>query len=307
MKKIRTTIKYDGAALANKSMDVADLMPSLLALSDLIKIANHQFNGEKSAVKVLVNANLEQHCFELFVEGVQSFYEKTLSLIGTEQAATVKNLFDWTGITKGVAIGLYGLIRFLNKKKIESATMKPDDGAGNGACVVIKIEGDNNVVTVPAPVYQLYQNRAARACAIKVLSPLEKDGYDSVEFYNKKEVYEKFTDDDFPTMDDLPEVNPQNVLVSNIRTTVRIRKAVFEGKAKWTVVYKRAIEASIDDEAWLIGYQNGTTHAPPLSSLDIDLEETAILNDDGIQIDDASYRIVKVHGVKLPLEQNKLF
>ena len=43
MSDIKTIIKYTGAAVDGKSMDVSDLAPSLIALSDLDTRKNHVF------------------------------------------------------------------------------------------------------------------------------------------------------------------------------------------------------------------------------------------------------------------------
>ena len=54
---VRTTIRYDGPALANHEMDVQDLAPALLALADVVQFANQRFNGAAANIKVLVNAD----------------------------------------------------------------------------------------------------------------------------------------------------------------------------------------------------------------------------------------------------------
>jgi hypothetical protein len=81
---------------------------------------------------------------------------------------------------------------------------------------------------------------------------------------------------------------------------------VYEGTSKWTLVYKRAIEASIDDLDWLNTFQSGAVNAPPGSSLDVDLEESYIMNENSEIIGEATYRVVKVHDVLLPPEQKTL-
>lgn len=43
---VKTTIRYDGPALSEHDMDVQDLAPALLALADIIQIANRKFNGD---------------------------------------------------------------------------------------------------------------------------------------------------------------------------------------------------------------------------------------------------------------------
>ncbi|WP_143104405.1 hypothetical protein [Nitrosospira multiformis] len=48
-------------------MDIVDLAPSLLALSSLVQESNRLLNGETTKIKVTVNADLKQNCFELLV------------------------------------------------------------------------------------------------------------------------------------------------------------------------------------------------------------------------------------------------
>ena len=62
-KHVRTTIRYDGSALSGHEIDVQDLAPALLALADIIQIANRKFNGDRADVKVTVSADVEQQCF----------------------------------------------------------------------------------------------------------------------------------------------------------------------------------------------------------------------------------------------------
>lgn len=73
-KHVRTTIRYDGPALADHEMDVQDLAPALLVLADLIQIANQKFNGKNANMKVLVNADVEQKCFMIDISLVQTFF-----------------------------------------------------------------------------------------------------------------------------------------------------------------------------------------------------------------------------------------
>ena len=65
MSKISSIVRYDGPALAEHSMDVADLALALIGLSEIVKIYNKKFNGDRSAVKVLVKVDTEQKCFSI--------------------------------------------------------------------------------------------------------------------------------------------------------------------------------------------------------------------------------------------------
>ncbi len=308
MKRVHTTIKYDGSALAEKSMDVAHLAPALLALSDLVKEANRYANGDRAAARIYVNADIEQKCFELDVSVALTIWEQAKLLLADENVRTAKEILEWIGIVGGPALGLFGLIKWLRGKKVVSVVvLRVKDGDN---LVEITVEGDETPKQVAQAVYELYANVSTRQKAVAVLAPLREDGYDSLEFYEKDGVFVHFDEEDVPATDwsDLPEVIPQNVHISTIRTGVKIRRAVYEGRAKWTVMYQRAREASFDGVAlsWLDAFQRGEVRAPPGSYLDVDLEENYVTNDLGEIVGEATYKIVRVHGVQKRHEQPRL-
>ena len=287
-------------------MDVSHLAPALLSLSYVVKAANSLANGDKAAVKVLVNANFEQKCFELDVEFVLTAWERAKLLIADKDLATAKQIAEWVGIIARDGAGLYGLLQLIKKlrgKTVESATEVKieDDSLG----VEIRVVGESGSVLAAKTAYDLYANVATRQKAVEVLAPLRNEGYELLQFYGKDRVFVEFTKEDVPEEDgaDLPQVTPQNLNVSNIRAKVRIRKAAYEGTSKWTLVYKSAVEASIEDTKWLERFQSGQEFAPPGSYLDVDLNEVYITNENGEIVGEPSYRVVKVHGVVLPPEQ----
>jgi len=126
-----------------------------------------------------------------------------------------------------------------------------------------------------------------------------------LEFYNGQEVFEKFTPNDVPSLhdDELPDIRPSNEQISIIKTSVRIRKPAYEGKSKWTLVYLRAIEASIEDDDWLEKFQSNIVSAPPNSSLMVDLEQKVIVNERGEALEEPTYKVLKVHEVLPPPQQ----
>ena len=114
MKNIKTTIKFDGSALKDRAMDVGHLAPSLLALSDLVKATNFQINGERAKIRILVNADLEQKCFELNLEIVQTIWEQAKTLLADEDIKSAKELLGWIGISSIPAVG-YSLYRLIEE------------------------------------------------------------------------------------------------------------------------------------------------------------------------------------------------
>ena len=287
-------------------MDVSHLAPALLSLSEVVKAANLLANGEKAAVKILINADLEQKCFEINVELALTIWEQAKGLIDDENLSTAKEIAEWIGIT-GSSVGLFQLIKWLKGKKIVSVVdVKLENGR---EAVHIHVEGQADPVAISKVAYDLYSDMNIRSKAVEVLAPLREDGYDSVQFYKGDDVFVEFKKDDVPETDgsDLPEVTPQNRHTSTIRTTVPIRKAAYEGTSRWTLFYQRAIEASIEDTEWLNSFQAGQESAPPGSSLDVEMEEVYITNENGEMIRDPSYRVVKVHKVVLSPKQMAFF
>ena len=306
MDKVHTIIKFDGPALDGKAMDVAHLAPALLALSDLVKETNRYANGERAGVRVLVNADLEQKCFELNVELALTIWEQAKLLIADDRVQTAKEIAECIGIVGGSSYGLFRFIKWVRGRNIESVTvLKVLDGQN---MVEIRVEGETEPVKITQSVYELYANLATRQKAIDVLAPLREEGYDSLEFYEEDNIFVDFQEDDLPLSDgsDLPEVIPQNINTSTIRTGVRIRKPAYEGNSSWTVMYKKAINAAFDHAEWLKDFQDGKIQAPPGSSIDVDLEEQYITNENGEMIGDPTYRIKHVYGVELPMKQRQL-
>lgn len=306
MSAVHTIIKFDGPALAGRSMDVAHLAPALLALSDLVKDANRYANGDRAGARVLVNADLDQKCFELNVELLLTIWERAKLLVADENVRSAKDIAEWLGLVAGPPIGLFLLIKKLKGKKVQSVVvLRAKDGPHE---VEITIEGDDQPIKLNQAVYELYANVETRKKALAVLEPLREDGYDTLEFYEKDGVFVHFDKDDVPERDgaDLPEVIPQNVHTSTIRTGVKIRRAVYEGRSRWTVMYKKAVEVSFDDVSWLDMFQRGEVSAPPGSYLDADLEETYVTNELGELIGEPSYKVKKVHAVNLAPEQSRL-
>ena len=72
---IETVIRYDGPALTEHEIDVQELAPALLALADMIQLANRKFNGDATSMRVTVKADIEQRCFQLHIHIFQSLLQ----------------------------------------------------------------------------------------------------------------------------------------------------------------------------------------------------------------------------------------
>ena len=308
MPDVKTVIRYDGPNVDNKAMDIADLAPSLLSLSELIKDVNRKTNGKRAGIKVCVNADLEQNCFELVVHVTQSLFDTMTVLISDHKVVQAKEILEWIGIiSAGVSVSfvtLYKLIKFLKGKQVESVTkIKNKESKFEIEIKAKDTEGNITEIRVSEHIYELYSSYETRKKAIEVITPLKKDGYTQMQFYNGKKIHEKFEKEDVPNIEDCPEVVPSNITRSDIKTVVRIRKPAYEGKSRWTLVYERGIEASIEDEEWLEKFQSNDISAPPNSSLKVDMIKEVVVNEHGEALDEPIYKVTKVHEVILPPDQ----
>jgi hypothetical protein len=306
---VRTTIRYDGPALARHEMDVQDLAPALLALADIIQIANKKFNGNETNIKVLVNADVEQRCFMIDISLVQSFLDKAKDFLGTDHVKTAYDIAQWVGILGGGATGLFQLLKFLRASKKSDAPLNiQNDGSGN-----ITVTGNGNTIIVPQQVYQLAQEPRAIEKAKAVLRPLENDGYETLAFLDgDKEIFEVNAAEaegigDLPSkpLSDLPSES-----VSQIRGQVRIKSAQYEGSAQWAFLWNgRAINAEMVEKAaeWVAQFQENKVSAPPNSTLDVSMSETAQLDSQGLIVGKPSYQVLEVHSVQPPPRQTGLF
>lgn len=194
MSEATVTVRYDGPILANHQMDIADLAPALLGLSELCKIANRKFNGEKTSVKVLIGTDKEHQCFQFDLQVVQTFWESTKSVLSNNDVSSAKDMLDWIGLigggTTGAAVGLFKFLKWLKNRKITSTALEEIDGKNVVRITVIgnnNVIGDNNNVTyIHQQTMALLQDDKVLTNARKVVSPLLREGYDTVEFENTK-------------------------------------------------------------------------------------------------------------------------
>ena len=308
-KHVRTTIRYDGPALSGHEMDVQDLAPALLALADVIQIANQKFNGSQANIQVLVNADVEQRCFMIDISLVQSFMEQAKTLLGTDDIKTAKEIAEWVGILSGPSVGLFGLLKFLRNSK-DAPTPLQIENKGDGNVTII---GNGNTIVVPHQVFLLAQEPKAVEKAKGVLRPLEKDGYESLAFLEgEKGIFEvsKAEASGIGELPNKPLADLPSESASAIRGQVRIKSAQYEGSAQWGFLWNgRAINAEMVDRAaeWVADFQANKVDAPPNSILDVSMIETARLDAQGLIVGKASYRVQEVHSVTPPPSQIGLF
>ena len=175
----RFSVVFDGLAVKNGEIDVADFAPAVLALGELIKEANQTLNGDRAIATVKLKAS-KQGSFEAmlmldfsWVEAAKDFFSDG------ESVASANGLLEL--LIKGGAIGSvtsYSLFKVIQTLK----GRKPEKAKEEGGAVTIEQNGvqfvtDRRVIT-------LYESIAIREKIEDVTKALERPGIDSVSFEN---------------------------------------------------------------------------------------------------------------------------
>jgi hypothetical protein len=310
---VRTTIRYDGPELARHEMDVQDLAPALLALADIIQIANRKFNGDQADMRVLVNADVEQKCFMIDLSLVQSLLDQAKTFFGQDEVRTAKEIAEWVGIIGGgsgvAAGGLFTLLKLLRQRADSGTTFKVEQDTGSTTVTVI---GNGNTVVVPVQTYQLAQEKSVVERVKDVVRPLQKPGYESLAFIQKDQQVFEIDDKEAAELIASPpgDIGPlPTESIATIRGTVRIKSAQYEGAARWAFMWNgRAIDADMTERAaeWVKDFQENRISAPPNSVLEVTMTETVKLDDRGEAMGKRHYAVQDVHSVSPPPQQGRL-
>lgn len=307
-KHVRTRIRYDGPALVGHEMDVQDLAPALLAMAEIVQIANRKFNGDAVAIRVMVDADVEQQCFQLDLSLVQSVLDQAATLLGHKDVATAKEIAEWIGIIGAPSLGLFALLKRIYGKGDTPPAVTFTTGDQTGT-TIINIAGDVHGLVVPTETAKLLVDEDVRKNVRGVLKPLELDGYEDLTFLHHEKPVTRIEKDEAANIRSAPPITPeeeQTESASKIRGAVRIKSPQYEGGARWSLLYQgRAIDAEMADEAakWVADFQANRVAAPPNTILEVSMTETVRLNAHGLAVSKPSYVVHEVHSVTPPSTQ----
>lgn len=310
---VRTRIRYDGPALAGHEMDVQDLAPALLAMAEIVQIANRKFNGDGVSIRVMVDADVEQQCFQLDLSLVQSFLDQAATLLGHKDVATAKEIAEWVGIIGGAgsSIGLFALLKRIYGGKSEAKPGVTLTTGSQTGTTIINIAGDVHVqsIEVPTETAKLLVDPDVAKNVKAVLKPLEREGYEDLTFLHDDQPVTRIDRRTAHEIIAAPIITTDiasTESVVDIRGPVRIKAAQYEGGARWSLLYQgKAIDAEMTGKAasWVDDFQHNRVAAPPNTTLDVSMTETVKLNAQGLAIGKPSYVVHEIHGATPPPTQ----
>lgn len=226
---IHFSIKYDGPALDSHQMDVRELAPALIALSNLLEESNKTAYPNSNEVRVQVKGNFKGGSFGVDLIAVQTVAQQLVSLLSGPESTAAANLHTILGSIGLLGSGgVIGLIKWLRGKR-------PSSIRTDGDKVIFELREDTTVETMEVDLVtgRLYQTRAVRQMLAKVVKPLEREGVDVFACGKDGECHNVITSEDRPWFD--MAASEADVVSDTVRQNVllQIESAVFKDDNKW--------------------------------------------------------------------------
>jgi len=283
-------------------MDVQELAPALLALAEMIQLANKKFNGDAATMKVLVKADIEQQCFQLDIHIVQSILETAKHLFGTDEYKTAKEIAELLDLVlpAGFAGGVWWFWkRFYGQEAPPEGTDTALTFEQHGGQTTLANAADGGQVTVNNNVFLLATDPEMVSLAQKVVKPLKQSGYKTLGFYRDSKPIIEWDEGEakrflaVPANDVGPQQEDDTLNRVPIRTVVSVKTQRNEGRAQWEIKWASKAEwASMEDTEWLDDFQTGKVNFNIPYWLDVTLEmATSKVDPDA----PPSFAIKKVH------------
>ncbi len=178
MSKASFYIAYDGPALAGSEMDIRDLAPALVALSDLFDEANAVLNKGKPEIHLSVRASFRTGCFGIELNVVQSVSNLWGTFVDGMDIARAADIIGLLGFACPAGKGLVQLVKRIANRKVDKIEAK------NGNYTLFVDEGR---IEVEKRVFELYKSHKVRTCLEGVVRrPLMKEGINAFLCADKK-------------------------------------------------------------------------------------------------------------------------
>ncbi len=254
-------------------------------------------------MRVLVKTDAEQHCFQIDLHLVQSFLDQARLLLAKEDFKTAKEIAEWVGLIGGT--GVFGVLAWLFAKKPTSESTIQVQASEGGTTLLVR--GDGNRLTVNNHVYQLAADPAVQAQVKQVLKPLERRGYQTLDFIEDGTPNFHIEKEEARAVIAAPiePLTEQESFFSVTQAQVEITTAQYKGNAQWGLWWTgRNRLMKIEDEPWLQSFQAGNEpNARPGAWLDVTMEITQPRDRE----QPATFVVRKVNRVLPPDEPGDLF
>jgi hypothetical protein len=233
---------YDGDPVDNGSMDVRDLAPSLLALSDLFGAVNEVVFDGKAAIFTKVHADFKTGSFHIKLELGQTLFGTIVDLFSNKESSAIANMLGIVGGSISAPVGFLAFLAWLKGKKPKSASPVGDR--------FLIVASDGRTMEIPKQMWPLYFNPKARKAAEEFVRPLKEIGMKAIKI-GRKNTPEQLIDKSEVEYFDAPRDKAEETTTES-ETLLNVMTVQFKDGRKWRFSDGSAeFTAGIRDEAFL--------------------------------------------------------
>jgi hypothetical protein len=224
--EVNFTIKYDGEALAQHSMDVKDLAPSLISFSDFLEEAYQNLHGGDKKLRVKFKANKEGS-LGVDLQVVADLIESFTTFFNSQQISALKNFLEIVGIVGGSTAGVIQAIKKSRGRNIKRVIQRED-----GPDVQIEWE-DGETLTVKRDVPKLLKSVSIRENLFQFTKPLSQEGYEEIKFENNNDLKSEKILSEEQHYFEVPDIAEEELLDDTRRAVFSISSLSFKEDNKW--------------------------------------------------------------------------
>jgi len=162
------SLNYDGLALQTHELDVRDLAPALLSLSDLLEISTEILCGKQAKSTVKVRGSFKSGSFGIDFTIAVDLLQRAKDLLNGDFFSANSNAV--AAITS--IISVFEVLRRLKNNKITTAQKTPNN-------TVILCTNEQNSLEISNHTFALLKDPRVNMAIDKLTSPLDRDGIDS--------------------------------------------------------------------------------------------------------------------------------
>jgi hypothetical protein len=238
-------VTYQGPALENGEMDVRELAPALLALSDIFEEANHILNGDKTDIQLKVVGSFKTGSFAIDFSVVQGFYGQLVDMFSGNTASAADNLLGLLGFVSSSTMGLVQLIKYLKNRTIKKVEIQ-----GNNKAIIIL---DDEQIEVEREVIKFLQSKKIRDGLEEAIEkPLRREGIDSFSSSSDPSSDPIMINSDAAAFFQSPKIVDQEIGQSTTERKLSLANIDFREDHKWKLTDGQSIfHVTVEDERFL--------------------------------------------------------